>query len=291
LSDRDFSSISDTARWLLFLKAITDIPYAKQAAELIQGKALPVELFDPSRQDEVLVSTIGFEARYLSIDAALSGESVNNFLELSSGYSFRSLEMTKKPGVFYVDTDLPDIIEMKRRLVAELVRDEHRSTNIPEFRPLNALDENAFLEIVNLFPTGPVGIINEGLLIYLDEQEKSRLAATIHKVLCERGGFWLTGDIYVNVYSKQPPPKDHKISDRAREFLAKHRIMENMFTSWENAREFFDAAGFSIEPHKADEVCDRLTTRRLIDERPSIDKSYVRASLETRQTWVLRPLK
>jgi len=272
------------------MKAITDIPYAKKAAELIQGKALPLELLDPSRQDEVIVSTVGFEARYLSIDAALSGESVTNFLELSSGYSFRSLEMTKKRGLFYVDTDLPDIIEMKQKLVAELIRDERRSTNLPEFRPLNALDENAFRQIVNLFPPGPIGIINEGLLIYLDEHEKNHLAATIHRVLSERGGFWLTGDIYVNVYSKQPPPKDRKISDRAREFIAKHKILENMFTSWELAREFFEKAGFSIEPHKADEVYDNLTTQKLIDERPSIDKSYARASLETRQTWVLRPL-
>ena len=39
---------------------------------------------------------------------------IKNILELSSGFSFRGLNMCKDSGVFYIDTDLPEIIENKK---------------------------------------------------------------------------------------------------------------------------------------------------------------------------------
>ncbi|WP_315822535.1 hypothetical protein [Paraflavitalea speifideaquila] len=39
--------------------------------------------------------------------------------------------------------------------------------------PLNALDEEQFNQVVALLPPGPVTIVNEGLLMYLNWDEKN----------------------------------------------------------------------------------------------------------------------
>ena len=55
-----------------------------------------------------------FENRYWSIDQLLNDLTIINILEISSGYSFRSLEYTRQKAVHYIDTDLPDVIAAKK---------------------------------------------------------------------------------------------------------------------------------------------------------------------------------
>jgi O-methyltransferase involved in polyketide biosynthesis len=253
------------------MKAITtEIPYLWEAAESILG-----------------TSGIDFECRYLSIDSALEGIHVDNFLEIASGFSFRSLAMTRDRDCFYLDTDLPDVIDSKRELAAEMLSRESRTAQrVPRFLALNALDENAFGKAIDLVPSGPIGIINEGLLIYLDETEKRRLCAIIHKALADRGGFWVTGDVYVR---RRPEVKAWPRSAETARFLAQHKVVENSFTSFGAARDFFSQCGFQAEPHTADEVYGRLSSLESLRKRQAVDEEQVRARLDTRQTWVLRP--
>ena len=50
-----------------------------------------------------------------------------------------------------------------------------------EILPLNALDEEKFNEVVSHFPPGEIVIVNEGLLMYLNNEEKQKLCSIIHK--------------------------------------------------------------------------------------------------------------
>src|ERR1700678_1820651 len=86
---KDYTTISPSAKSLLWMKALTDIPFARQAARLIFGEqALPGD--DDARVTEVFLKRLlHFDARYWSIDAALGMISLPNVLEISSGYSFR----------------------------------------------------------------------------------------------------------------------------------------------------------------------------------------------------------
>jgi len=271
MPDRDFSTISPTARGLLYMKAITTkIPYLWEAAELIMG-----------------TSGIDFECRYVSIDRAIDGLSINNFMELASGYSFRSLEMTRDRDCFYLDTDLPELIDSKRELAEAILSRESRvEGRLPRFLALNALDESAFDDACNVIPTGPICIINEGLLVYLDESEKRRLCALIYKILVERGGVWVTGDIY----TRRPPDViPRPVSSEVARFLAQHKVVENSFDSFESAMDFFAQCGFAAERHTADEVYDGLSSLEAARRLQPIDEEQLRARLNLRQTWVLRP--
>src|SRR5271169_2733351 len=96
------------------VKANTTLPFARAAAELVFGDAIaePGADGDASRQH--------FELRARSIDALLDEVAAERVLELPAGFSFRGLDRAARSRVAYLDTDLPDIAEVKAELVAKL---------------------------------------------------------------------------------------------------------------------------------------------------------------------------
>ena len=119
LNNRNFNTISPSAKSILLMKGHTNIPFARQTAELL----LYPEKYIPDFKCKDLTfwaRTIHFESRYWSIDQLLEGLSINNILEISSGFSFRGLEKIKTKGVHYIDTDLPDVIETKKEFITVL---------------------------------------------------------------------------------------------------------------------------------------------------------------------------
>ncbi|HEY6328617.1 MAG TPA: class I SAM-dependent methyltransferase [Blastocatellia bacterium] len=253
------------------MKAITTtIPYIQQAAQLVFGDG-----------------AIDFECRYRSIDHVIANTPVQNFLEIASGFSFRSLAVTAERPCSYLDTDLAEIIEVKRELAVDLLRAEGRPADrSPAFVALNAMDSSALASAVATFPAGPVVFICEGLLMYLDEAEKRRLCASIHGALSERGGFWVTGDVYV---ARAPGVKPRALTPQAAQFLAQHKVQENIFPTFDAAASFFRECGFEAERHHADEVYSQLTSIEALKKLQAVNEEEVRARLSTRETWVLRP--
>jgi hypothetical protein len=97
--------------------------------------------------------------------------------------------------------------------------------------------------------------------MYLNDDEKARLAASVRGALLERGGAWVTADVYVR-------SDVHLVRDEhTKKFLEDHRVEDNKFADFGAAEAYFDANGFTI-------------TRRLS---PSTDPGRVR------ETWVLAP--
>jgi len=238
--NRDYSTISPSAKALLYLKGHTNIPFAKAAAEQMM---LP-DKYEPdftNRDFAFWARVVHFESRYWSIDQLLADLSIKNVLELSSGFSLRGLaEVAERADLHYIDTDLPDVIATKKQLM-EAIKPEVKGTL--EVQPLNALDENAFEEILNHFPKGEVAIVNEGLLMYLGLSEKEKLCRIIHRILSERGGYWITADIYI----KRANRERLMLNDHLEEFFKQHNIDEQMFESFEEAEAFFNKNGFIVD--------------------------------------------
>lgn len=233
---RDYSSISPSAKSLLLVKAQSDLPFAKAAAEMLFGEEAVAET---ATEDPAAVQRRKhFEHRARSLDTALHEHGAKNILEIASGFSFRGLAMTAHANVTYFDTDLPEMIALKKDLVPRL----HSDPLIGTLRvaALDALDANAFRDLVKALPSGEIAVIHEGLLMYLDENERTRLAATIRETLLARGGAWMTADIYVR-------SETHLLRTAAIEkFLAEHKVEENKFADWTAAETFFDRNGFTI---------------------------------------------
>ena len=103
--------------------------------------------------------------------------------------------------------------------------------------PLNALDPEAFRAAVDLLASGPITVVQEGLLMYLDEAEKAALAANVRAALLARGGAWITADVYVR--SALQPQRD----ERTAKFLQEHRVEERKFADFAAASALFESQG------------------------------------------------
>jgi O-methyltransferase involved in polyketide biosynthesis len=282
---KDYSSISPSAKSLLLLKAYTNIPYARETAALMQGGEV-FELDFEKKDFWFWIRVMHFEMRYWSIDQLLAQAGTSNILELSSGYSFRGLARSINDGEgHYIDTDLPEVIDMKKEMIAQLQLD-HNLKGRFELLPLNAMDAEAFDAIVSEFPAGPLSIVNEGLLMYLNSDEKMQLCRTIHAVLKARGGCWITADVYV----KRSDEMRAEIPQTAgeRQFFEQHQIEENKFDNYDAAKVFFEEQGFEI-------VAEAIPDYAGLSIMPQIQKilpEEVRNSKEpppkVQATWMLR---
>jgi hypothetical protein len=240
---RDFSSFSASARFLLLAKGYTNIPFARRVAELLEYPKPYVPDFQKKNMT-LAAAAFHFESRYLSVDQLLKDLPVKNILELSSGYSFRSLDFARREGVHYIDTDLPEIISTKRKFAATLEEEGAGVKGTLELLPLNVLDEESFREIAGHFPQGELAVVNEGLLTYLHKEEQEKVCSTIHGVLRERGGWWITGDIYLR--NKQPKLQ-FQYPDEMKKFYERHDTESNSFVSFEEAARFFRGMGFVLD--------------------------------------------
>ncbi|GAB3931532.1 class I SAM-dependent methyltransferase [Mucilaginibacter myungsuensis] len=285
---RDFTSISPSAKSLLLMKGLTDIPFMADAVKLIWGKGTLEALDRNAMNAGFLKRLFHFEIRYKSIDILLDKIKPKNIIELSSGYSFRGLnKVMNNPKITYIDTDLPEVIETKSSLTKSFI--EQKQLDLKghlHTLPLNVLDKQAFLDTVSKFPKGPVTIVNEGLLVYLNTEEKQQLCRNIHQILSERGGYWITGDIYI----KKNFPID-TADDGFSDFLKAHNVEDNKFESFEQAEQFFKEQGFIIHK-KAQRGLGQLSTIRYagVARFTGIIAQAARIG-KIRDTWALVPAK
>jgi O-methyltransferase involved in polyketide biosynthesis len=238
---RDYSTISPSALSLLLMKSESSIAFAKQAATLLWSDSVPDELAHAMTAENARRRLRHFENRYRSLDRLLLQAGCANVLEIGAGLSFRGLELARTSPTHYVDTDLPALATLKAELVARL----HPEPLVGTLRvqALDALDDAAFQSTVESIPDGPLAIANEGLLVYLNQAEKARLAKNVRAALSARGGLWLTADVYVKNPGGSAPTVGY---GRSRAFIDAHRIEQNKFCDWAAAERFFSDAGFQI---------------------------------------------
>ena len=285
-TERNFNTISPSARVLLLMKALTDIPFARETAALILEPEAFDRLLQQQHSDTFLVRVLHFENRYKTIDQSLDMLHPTNVLELSSGFSCRGLAMAQHKPVVYLDTDLPESASNKKSLITDLIRIHHVHRKGKLYvHPLNAMDEQQFENALQYFPPGPITIVNEGLLVYLDDEEKRALCATIRNILQRRGGHWITGDVYLKNPDHEPGNgKQTQEDNKWKEFLAEHNVNDNKFQTYNEAEAFFNSCGFRVV-HKAQTMHKTLSALSYFTT--PVSEAMVDDWLKYRQTWVL----
>jgi len=283
-SNRNFNTISPSAKSLLLMKGYTKIPYARRAAELIMEPEKYVPDFE-KKDMTFWARVLHFENRYWSVDQLMKGLSIRNILELSSGFSFRGLEAVKHKRVKYIDTDLPEIIAIKKEFFKTFIKEPFIQKGDLEVMALNVLDEQRFLETVDHFDKGEIVIINEGLLMYLDFKEKEKLCNIIYGILKERGGYWITADVYLK---KKNEKLDLKFDQKTTAFFEEHRIEDNKFESFKEAEAFFKCMGFVIDK-EAEMSYSALSTLKYFQENVTANQlDVIQKTGKIQATWRLR---
>jgi len=195
-----FEKISPTALLVTYARQFSDIPYAKEIAKLVNAQSV-VEDFVPGEQQTPLHTAILIEARYKTINRVLAQFQINQILELATGLLPRGIIVTQDPNVTYIESDLPAMLTQKQELVRQLIGDRPNlhfeaidATHQPSQFPLGAnyLSEHE-----------PIAVLCEGLLGYLNFEEKKQLFANVRELLQRYGGVWISSD-FVTKERREP---------------------------------------------------------------------------------------
>ena len=115
----DHHLVSPTAKLVAHFRRYTDISYSEEVAQRIDAHAAASKLVggDLLLHELSCWLTPFLEARYKCIGSQLKKEGFNSILELAAGISPRGFDMANDPNVTYVDTDLEEILDERKRLL------------------------------------------------------------------------------------------------------------------------------------------------------------------------------
>ena len=274
--------ISYTAIGVAYARTFSDIPYSKEISNICDANNLTPESAEFHHKIAPYL-----EARFKSLTNLLTQSGVKNILELASGASQRDLIMTQDPEVNYIETDLPNMLQQKRAILDKLC--EQTGIQLPKnlnLFELNALDEENFRKVIDDFPDGPIAIGHEGLLSYLSHKEKQKLAEIIKNILTERGGVWITPDIFtvadLQTIMNEQSQSGEKTLDQIKARTGRD-FDRNVFTDLDEAKEFFSNLGFDFAIRTIGETAGELTSTKI-----GLDKKSVEDQLGIK-IWELRP--
>lgn len=249
MEDKEYESIIPTAILTAYPRTLTDIPYAKEMFDELKKKAISVDLMLDKLAPEI-------EARYKLIDKLLKGTSITQILELASGYSTRGLDFTLNKNATYVELELKEVVDKKKRFINKIMQ----TPNDLHIIQGNALNYNDFTKCITFFKKEQeVAVIDEGLLRYLDFEEKRIVAENVYKLLSQYGGVWITCDVtpknFIINQDKNMPNLNKNITDISVRNNANWR-----FEDEDHVKKFFTEIGFSVEFHYFHEIKNKLTS-------------------------------
>lgn len=251
-----FDKISPTAFGAALIRKFTDIPYARELAQLIEAQKL-VEPFGPQNQEIPVWSTPQVEARYQAITQVMERYPSTQVLELASGLLPRGLALSTNPNITFIESDLPAMIRCKQQLVQQLIGER---PNL-HFLEIDATNSSQLFKSAAHLKTGqPVTIVCEGLLMYLTQAEKQQVCANVREMLYSYGGVWITSDFTFTASLRQSLQYDsvNQTVTRSITYLT-GRSLENDFQTFDQARQFACSQGFRVAEHSMLEVMDRLS--------------------------------
>jgi methyltransferase (TIGR00027 family) len=193
--------VSDTARWVAYFRALESErpdalfrdPFARRLAGE-RGRSIVEGLPKGPLSWSLAVRTRVFDE--LILQAVRDGTRV--VLNLAAGLDTRPYRLSLPPDVEWIEADLAGIIAFKNDALAR-----ERPTCRVERVALDVMDPTARRDLLARVPSaaGRVLVVTEGLLVYLDAQAVTALAADLHR--CLPGALWLLECISPEVLARQ----------------------------------------------------------------------------------------
>ncbi len=264
INDKEYESISPTAIVTSYPRSLTDIPYEYEIF-----KYLELHCKDNVTLNKNLAPEI--EARYKLINKLIDKSNIKQVVELACGYSSRGLIYSKKD-YNYIEVDLSKVISNKVNLVNNLfgtLNPNHHLLSCNVLKKENFLTINKYLN-----EDEPVCIINEGLLRYLNFDEKKLVAKNIYNLLSTHGGIWITSDVTPKKFITSQDKAISNFNNNLTDITSRNNI-DNRFNDINHVKSFFSELGFNlVEVHKFSEMRNELysvNNLNIINE--NIDKS------------------
>lgn len=257
----DPADISVTAKVSAYYRKFSDIAFAAEVATLIGADDAFAEIVRKHglEHDKLTFYAPMFEARYKSITQLIRSSGASQVLELASGYSLRGLDLTRDSSICYVETDLPDVVATKLRLLDE-VRRRHDIAPDPlhVVAGADALDVEQLRAATAVFDRSrSLMILCEGLIGYLTREETARVADNVRRLIDEfNGGWWIVPDFAFKTELRNLPPERIRLRE-AITGVTQRQLDASAFEDAADLASFLGRLGFEAQ------------VRSQIDETPS----------------------
>ena len=171
----------------------------EKADEILKRLDVDMEYYKNSAVTDERIRNVGIlihELRHVAMNRTIEETGIDNIFDLPCGYSQRVFEMLEL-GKTYVGGDLPAVINSFVPVVNEMLTDEEKKkvafkvTDVTSYESLEKAVEHI---------DGPVCIPMEGLTVYLNKEEKTRLISNMKRLLTQKGGCWLAADVETMSY-------------------------------------------------------------------------------------------
>lgn len=268
--------ISPTAWTIAYRRTFTDIPYSKEIFNEIERlqKEQGVQI---ANEFKSYGSAPQLEARYRLVNRLINEKQI---LEIAAGFSPRGLDLTEKdPDIMYVEVDLDGLMNNKRNII-----EKFGSRKNLYLENGSALDLESLKAAAKHFDNSkPLAVIHEGLLRYLNFDEKAIVAKNIHSLLEEFGGVWITPDITLKTVLKEENKATNDSTSKVSQTIGID-FSKTSFGSIEEAKLFFQDQGFTVEQHLFSEVIDDLVSPNKLN----LSRDQVLALISLSPVFVMR---
>lgn len=257
----NYDKIGPTAWSVAYQRTLADIKYSKEIFDELASMIASTDLkqrdyFEKSKTSKY--STVRVEARYKLINRILEWQRPVQVFEIAAGLSPRGLSMAEaNPDLTYVELDLPGMTNEKRRILSQIEAKFKRRIPNLNIEPGDALEYESLFAATKHFRHGNIAVINEGLLRYLNFEQKAKVSQNVHQLLENFGGVWITPDITLRQVIMSEGGYGERQSMKE---LAGMDIYANSFRDVEHAKDFFTQQGFQVEPHSYIEIEDELVS-------------------------------
>lgn len=204
--EQNFDSISPTAKVVSHLRGWDPVLKLSPKCELdSDGKQILDDLDVRDEETKHLMAVL-FQSRYHAINAAIQQNQTPQTIEFASGISPRGLQWSQgAPGTIYVESDLPQLMVQKAKLVRNLLIEKASpARGLLHCCGVNVLDFKSVSSVLNLIDINyPVSLVTEGLLLYFDASQLRQFLKNISQILnqCPKAT-WVT-DIVTQADFKQ----------------------------------------------------------------------------------------
>lgn len=271
----DFESIIPTALHTAYPLIFTDITYSQEIFNQLAKNG-----FEDEFKNDKLVFEL--EARHKLIDKFVKESGVKQILEIASGFTASGLNICKEDEkIKYVEFDLPQVIRKKKQILKSI-------TTLPNnmfFVEGNALNYNDLEKTLKYFDLNkPIVVVNQGLLRYLDFNEKQIVTENIHKIISKKNGLWITCDFtpakFIQSQNKNLSDNISKDYNKSLSNITDRNNINWRFKDKEEVERFLNKNNLTIEWHEFTESINMLSSKArfaLIDEQvlPYLENAYV----------------
>ncbi len=286
----EYAKISPTAVFCARMRAKQKLPFSQEIVNLIDTKFkdLIEDLPDYGNSLKSDSNFIPFiEGRYYSLNDALF--KINNafIVELASGLSPRSLEFLNKKDIFYVETELAGLINLKEKILNEIIIQKKLNAKNLFFLKINPLDKKDMDKIGKLYlekgQNKRLLIVHEGLLMYFNKDEKKVFRDNLGYLFKKysKKGLWLTSD-----FSRIKMKKDEVLGvENIRDKISKVTNREfDYFDSEEETKKFLEEGNFESEF-----LSNKKIISKLIEEKGlQFNKDHILNSSKGYRIWKIK---